>query len=91
MILTPSWWFSNWNQYGLLKLLSINSFGTFIDGMKISDVTLDDLELNYKSDILLRLAVPEGTKHIGGLTIFGKSFGNYSQDISVRLVYNVLS
>lgn len=90
-ILTPIWWNPNWNQYGLLKLLSINSFGTFIDGIKISDVTLEDLELNYKSDILFKLAVPEETKHVGGLTIFGKNFGNYNQGISVRLIYNSLT
>lgn len=90
-ILTPSWWFPNWNQYGLLKLLIVNNFGTFIDGIKISDVTLDDLKLTYKSDILLRLAVPEETKHVGGLTIFGKNFGNYNQGINVRLIYNTLS
>ncbi|NRT87807.1 ArsR/SmtB family transcription factor [Clostridium beijerinckii] len=90
-ILTPYWWNPHWNQYGLLKLLTINSFGTFIDGIKISDVTLEDLELNYKSDILLKLAVPEETKHVGGLTIFGKNFGNYNQGISVRLVYNTLT
>ena len=90
-ILTPTWWFPNWNQYGLLKLLNVNSFGTFIDGMKISDVTLEDLGLTYKSDILLKLAVPEETKHVGGLTIFGKNFGNYNQGISVRLIYNTLT
>ncbi|MFW2491987.1 ArsR/SmtB family transcription factor [Clostridium chromiireducens] len=90
-ILTPSWWLSNWNQYGLLKLLNINAFGTFIDGIKISDITLEDLGLTYKSDILLKLAVPEETKHVGGLTIFGKNFGNYSQGINVRLVYNELT
>ncbi|WP_238918938.1 winged helix-turn-helix transcriptional regulator [Clostridium sp. YIM B02555] len=90
-ILTPIWWNPNWNQYGLLKLLSINSYGTFIDGMKISDVTLEDLELNYKSDIQFKLAVPEDTKHVGGLTIFGKNFGNYNQGISVRLIYNPLT
>jgi predicted transcriptional regulator len=62
-----------------------------MDGIKMSDVTLEDLELTYKSDILLKLAVPEETKHVGGLTIFGKNFGNYNQGISVRLVYNTLT
>lgn len=90
-LLTPSWWFANWNQYGLLKLLSINKSGTFIDGLKISDVTLDDLNLTYKSDILLKLSVPENTEHIGGLTLFGKNFGNYNQGLHVRLVYNSLN
>ena len=87
-LFTPSWWFPNWNQYGLLKLLSINQYGTFIDGLKISDVTLEDLNLSYKSDISLKISVPESAKHIGGVTIFGKYFGNYNQGIHVRVIYN---
>ncbi|GKU24869.1 ArsR/SmtB family transcription factor [Clostridium folliculivorans] len=90
-ILTPSWWFPNWNQYGLLKLLTINKFGTFIDGLKISDTTIEDINLNYKSDLILKMAVPEETKHVGGLTIFGKNFGNYNQGLNVRVVYDVLN
>ena len=86
-LLTPSWWFSNWNQYGLLKLLSINKFGTFIDGLKISDVTLEDLNLNFKSDLIFRFSVPDDANHVGGLTIFGKNFGNYNQGINVRVIY----
>jgi len=86
-LLTPQWWFPVWNQYGLLKLLTINKFGTFIDGLKISNVTLDDLDLNYKSDLYFRLSVPEDSVHAGGLTIFGKNFGNYNQGINIRVVY----
>lgn len=86
-ILTPSWWFPNWNQYGLLKLLSINKFGTFIDGLKISDVTIDDIGLNFRSDLKFKFSVPENTNHVGGLTIFGQNFGNYSQGIHVRIIY----
>jgi predicted transcriptional regulator len=71
----------------LLKLLCINKFGTFIDGLKISDTTLEQLQLNYKSDIALKLSIPDTAKHVGGLTIFGKNFGNYAQGINVRVVY----
>ncbi|MBN2222728.1 MAG: winged helix-turn-helix transcriptional regulator [Vallitaleaceae bacterium] len=87
-ILTPSWWFPNWNQHGLLKLLSINSFGTFIDGLKISDTTLADLNLNYRSEIILRIEVPEDSEHVGGLTLFGRDFGNYGQGIHTRIIYH---
>ncbi|WP_094546315.1 ArsR/SmtB family transcription factor [Petroclostridium xylanilyticum] len=90
-LFTPAWWFPNWNQYGLLKLLSINKYGTFIDGLKISDITLDDINLNYKSDLVLKLAVPEKAKNIGGLTIYGKNFGNYNQGIKVRVLYEVMN
>lgn len=86
-LLTPDWWPVNWNQYGLLKLLSVNAKGTFIDGLKISDVTLSDLALKAGDSIRLRISVREDAQHVGGLTIFGKTFGNYGQDIRVSLNY----
>lgn len=84
---TPEWWPQNWNQYGLLKLLVINHKGTFIDGLKISDITTFELNLDYTSTIRFRIAVEENSAHVGGLTIFGKSFGNYDQDIVVSINY----
>lgn len=84
---TPDWWYPNWNQYGLLKLLVVNRNGTFIDGRQISGVTTTDLALTSTSQIKFRLAVEEDAAHVGGLTIFGKTFGNYAQDIAVRIGY----
>ncbi len=87
-LFTPEWWFPNWNQYGLLKLLVINKYGTYIDGLRISDVTIQDLNLNYRSKIRFRMAVKKDAEHVGGLTIFGSTFGNYAQDIKVSIHYN---
>lgn len=87
-IFTPDWWYPNWNQYGLLKLLVINRKGTFIDGLQISGVTIKDFDLNYKSTIKFKIGVPDNAAHVGGLTIFGKTFGNYNQDISVGINYS---
>lgn len=39
----PDWWPPHLNQYGMLKLIRINNEGSFIDGCRISDVTLDDI------------------------------------------------
>lgn len=86
-LFTPDWWFPNWNQYGLLKLIVINKHGTYIDGLKISDVTIDDLSFDYRTSIRFRMAVDDDAEHIGGLTIFGKTFGNYGQDIKVNIHY----
>lgn len=86
-LFTPDWWFPNWNQYGLLKLLVINKKGTFIDGLKISDVTIDSFNLDYRSGIRFKMSVDDDAAHVGGLTIFGKSFGNYGQDIKVSINY----
>ena len=86
-IFNPDWWHMNWNQYGMLKLLIINKDGTFLDGLKISDVTIQQLQLTDQSVIRFRLAVNGDSPHVGGLTIFGKNFGNYNQDIKVRINY----
>jgi len=87
-IFTPKWWPSNWNQFGLLKLIMINNNGTFIDGLQVSDVSLRDFDLDYRSPIKFKLSVPDDAKHVGGLTIYGKNFGNYNQDINVRINYS---
>lgn len=89
-IFTPDWWYPNWNQYGLLKILVINKNGTYIDGLQVSDVSIRDFDLDYRSTIKFRFAVEEDSEHVGGLTLFGKSFGNYNQDINVRINYSPL-
>lgn len=86
-LLTREWWPMNWNQYGLLKMLVVNRKGTFIDGLKISDVTIEDLKLKAREPVRIRLQVCDDAENVGGLTIFGKSFGNYGQDIRVALKY----
>jgi predicted transcriptional regulator len=83
----PDWWPPHLNQYGVLKLIRINENGSFIDGCRISDITLNDIRLDHKSEITLRLEVGEKSKNKKGLTIFGKHFGNYNQDLLVRVLY----
>ena len=87
-IFTPDWWFPNWNQYGLLKMSVINKKGTFVDGLKISDVTINQFNLDYKSTVRFKFEIEEDAKNIGGITIFGSEFGNYNQDIKVRIAYS---
>lgn len=87
-IFTPDWWFPNWNQYGVLKMLVINRKGTFIDGMKVSNVTINQLELDYKSTLRFKFMVPNDASNVGGITLFGAGFGNYNQDIRIRISYS---
>ncbi|MBN1777550.1 MAG: winged helix-turn-helix transcriptional regulator [Clostridiales bacterium] len=84
-VYNPKWWFRGWNQHGLFKLLSVNKSGTFIDGMRISGVRIGDLNVEGSPNINFRLSVPETAGNVGGLTVFGRSFGNYHQDIKVRM------
>ena len=83
---SPTWWHDHINQYGLLKVIRIVRDGTFIDGTKIADIGLESIALdrNYWT---FRLEVKSDAEHVGGLTLFGKGFGNYDQDIVFRLAY----
>ncbi|WP_217593980.1 ArsR family transcriptional regulator [Cohnella sp. GbtcB17] len=84
--LTPEWWHSDVNQYGLLKVLRIKEKGTYVDGQKISDVGLRDIETDAMN-WALRIAAEDTGRGRGGLTLYGKGFGNYDQDIVVRSYY----
>lgn len=84
-VYTPSWWKPKGSQYGKLKSWRIGESGTYIDGVKISDVSLSDLELEKHHSIRMRIGVREDAKHPGGVNIFGRGFGNYDQDIVLRL------
>lgn len=84
---TPEWWHSDVNQYGLLKVLRIKEKGTYMDGQKISDVGLADLDTTSKH-WLLRISAEDAKLGRGGLTLFGRGFGNYDQDIIFRSYYH---
>ncbi|NGM82870.1 helix-turn-helix domain-containing protein [Paenibacillus sp. 7124] len=86
---TPDWWPPHLNQYGMLKLIRINQEGCFIDGCRSSDVTLNDIKLDYKSELTFRIAVTDKSVNKRGLTIYGKHFGNYSQHLLARVLYDV--
>ena len=87
-MLSPNWWPDGLNQYGLLKTLIINQAGTFMDGSeKLSSVTIDDLKLDYNSNIFLTFENPQDTRNPGGLTLFGESYGDYSQNIKSIVYY----
>ncbi len=85
--LTPDWW-EEWNsQYGLLKLWKVTPEGAYIDGVRLSDVTLADLRITHGGFIAMRIGVKEDANNVGGLNIFGRRFGNYPQDIVLRMRY----
>ena len=83
---TPEWWNINMNQYGLLVQIRVNGDGTFIEGTKVSDYTIHDVDIR-RLQWDLKLEVKEDAENIGGLTIYGAGFGNYYQDIVCKLTY----
>jgi len=84
---TPSFWGNNSSQYGMLVNIRVDNAGTFINGEKTGSTTISDLKLDGKFVTLLKIAVKDDAKYVGGINIFGKDFGDYNQDINVQLAY----
>lgn len=65
----------------------INRQGTFIDGNRIGEYTLDDLYIESGSEIRYRISAPQTAEHARGLTLYGRGFGNYNHGIKMRMVF----
>lgn len=82
---TPDWCKLEGSQYGLNKVWSVTEAGSFIDGVQVAAVTIDDLRLADHHSIKVKFGIKEDAQNVGGLNIFGRGFGNYDQDIVLRL------
>jgi len=86
-LLTPGWWQTDRTTYGLLKQWSVGEQGAMIDGVVLSPVAVDQLGLSKSNHIKVRLGVKDDARHRGGINLFGRSFGNYPQDIVMRIAF----
>jgi predicted transcriptional regulator len=82
---TPEWWKLEGSQYGLNKVWSITDTGSYIDGVQVSPVTISDVKLSEHHSIKVKLGIKDDAQNVGGMNIFGRGFGNYDQDIVLRL------
>ena len=89
--LTPLWWDSKDTQYGLLKRWQVTATGSFIDGVPLSNVKISDLHLRNNEPISVRLGIKADAKRQGGLNLFGAHFGNYPQDLGLRIEYEEIA
>ena len=61
--------------------------GTYIDDVKLSDKRIGDFKITDNDFISVKIGIKENAKNIGGISIFGKSFGDYPQDIIMKIEY----
>jgi len=85
---TPHWWKLEGSQYGELTTWTVSDQGTCVGDRQVSDVTLSQLALADHHSIRLKIGIDDDATHPGGINIFGKGFGNYNQDILMRLHLN---
>jgi predicted transcriptional regulator len=81
----PGWWPDKNSQYGVLKTWSVREDGCFLDGEKVSDLKLGDLNIYKENFVSVKIGVSESAKHKGGLNLFGEGFGDYAQGIRMAI------
>lgn len=82
---TPEWWLPSSTQYGLLTRWRVDASGSYLNDQRISDVSLDQLNLTDKPYISLKIGVKPDAVHQGGINLFGEHFGDHRQAIVMRL------
>lgn len=83
--LNPAWYPDNFNQWGVLKTWSVDGDGSSIDGIKVSDVKLEEVKINPWQPTLVRIGVKDDARNPGGFTLFGRGFGNYQIGLMLRV------
>ena len=83
----PSWWPEYNTQYGCLKTWVIDERGTFLDDEILSGVTLDQVSDQLIEHIRVKFGIKDNAKNVGGINLFGEGFGDYEQNIVMRIEY----
>jgi predicted transcriptional regulator len=81
----PDWWIEHMTQYGLLKIWSVDMGGTYVDGTQVSDVNIARAMVLPQQPVTVRVGVKPDAEHQGGMNLFGSGFGNYANDLVLRL------
>ena len=84
--LTPEYWPITSSQFGQLKKISVDKNGVYLDNVFIhKHITFDDLHLFDKDSISFTIGVKDDAEHCGGISIFGKNFGDFGQAIIMKI------
>lgn len=81
----PRWWPEELTQYGVLTTWEVNKFGTFVNNSKVSNLTIEELDIKGDNHFSIRIGVSKDARYRGGINLFGSTFGDYKQDIIVTV------
>lgn len=85
--LNPPNWPDGSTQYGNQMIWEIRKEGSFINGKKASEITIDELRLMERPYVAVRIGNKPDAHYVGGFNLFGKHFGDYNQDIIMTIEY----
>lgn len=86
--LNPAWWPDKNTQYGILKTWKISEQGCYIDEEKTNNHMLKEFKLYKKDYISVRIGIKDDAVNKGGLNLFGEAFGDYAQNIVMKIVFD---
>lgn len=83
---TPMYWPVTSSQFGQLKKISVDTDGVYLDNVFChKQVSFADLHLFDADNIRFELEVKEDAVHRGGISLFGKNFGDFDQAIIMKI------
>lgn len=85
--LNPAWWNHHDTQYGFLKVWSVGGDGSYVDSLPLSETTVKNIMVVPRQPVTVRIGIKPDARHAGGFNLFGRGFGNYEQDLTLRLHY----
>jgi predicted transcriptional regulator len=85
--LNPDWWPDKNTQYGSLKTWKITEQGCYLEDERSSVHVLDEFALGKREYISVRIGIKDDAVNKGGLNLFGEGFGDFSQNIVMKIVF----
>lgn len=84
--LTPKWWSNKLTQYGKLVEFKTDKKGSCINDTYIpGSPNIDALKLHAQPFISFKIGIKDDAKNKGGINIFGEKFGDYPQNIVMKI------
>ena len=85
--MNSDWWPYKNTQYVQLKTWKLTEDGSYLDKEKVSNQTIKDYHLFSEPYITVRVGIAEDAVHVGGINLFGECFGDYHQNILMKISY----
>lgn len=85
--LNPDWWPDKNTQFGMLKTWKLTEQGCFLEEEKSCGTQLEEFRLRQQDYVSVRIGIKEDAKNKGGFNLFGECFGDFAQNIVMKIVF----